>query len=440
MNRRVLEYLREQDMLHPGDHVICAVSGGKDSMAMLHVLYDLAPKLDIKLSAAHLNHRLRGAESQRDADFVAAHCQALGIPCLVDEADVSAYAADHGIGMEEAARTLRYDFLKRIDPTAKIATAHTAEDNLETVLMHLLRGSGLHGLSGIPPVRGQIIRPLLSVSRAQIETYLNQKDIPHVEDSTNASDDYLRNRLRHHVLPLLLEENPSLPESVFHLTQTLRLEDDFLAKEANSRLSNALEHGCLSRRAFLSQSPAMQYRMLQRFLAPVSDLTRRHLDAAYRLCLNEDPSASISLPGGCTLRREYEFLRLLPPEPPKSPLLPVEISEGIYPFGPWQITCRRSPAPTVLPKGTVALAAAHLTAPLQLRPYQSGDRIRLPGGTKKLSRLYIDQKIPAHLRSAMPVAVVGDTIAAALPLRAARDFSPKPGEESLLLYAVKMED
>lgn len=427
-------------MLQPGDHVICAVSGGMDSMALLHVLLELSPQLGITVSVAHLNHQLRGAESKRDANFVQSHCQLLNIPCAVGTADVSSYAAQHHLGVEEAARLLRYEFLESLDPDARIATAHTADDNLETVLMHLLRGSGLHGLTGIPPVRGRIIRPLLSITRREIEHYLNANNISHVEDSSNIRDDYLRNRLRHQVIPLLAAENPRLTESVTRLSQSLRLEDEFMAQEAAVRLAGAQTENRLSLAALLCEPEAMQLRMLIQFLAPAGTLSRRHLDAARKLCISDMPSASLSLPGGYGLKREYGYLILCAETSPAPIPAPLIIStDGIYSFGPWEITCTYGPAPAQLPKDTVALSLANLTHPVCLRTYQTGDRIRFSGGTKKLSRLFIDQKIPTALRPYMPVVLVGDSIAAALPLRSAEAFSPVTGEDCMLLHAAKKE-
>ena len=440
MNRKVQKYLQRMEMIQPGNHVICAVSGGKDSMAMLHVLCALAPQMDFTVSAAHMNHQLRGKESLRDADFVTDYCKKHNIPCQLGTADVSAYAAEYGIGMEEAARTLRYDFLLGLDPNAKIATAHTADDNLETVLMHMLRGSGLHGLTGIPPIRNPIVRPMLSVSHQEIEAYLEQHHIPHVEDSTNALDDCLRNRVRHQLLPWFTAENPAFLTSFTQMTQSLQLEDDFLTQEAKTRLLDAMHGRELSLEKLLSQHEAMQMRMLQEFLAPVKDLSRRKLSLAHQLCLSDNPSGRISLPGGYTLMRKYTHLILLPPTGLPTPLTPISITEqGVYTFGPWEITCTFGPAPAALPEGTIALSVSQLTAGLFLRPYQAGDRICLSGGTKKLSDLLIDRKIPACLRPCMPVAVVGDTIAAVLPLRTAKSFSSVPGEDSLLLRAEKME-
>ena len=208
MNRKLLDFIRHYHMLSPGDSVICAVSGGRDSMALLHLMLELQDALSVTVSAAHFNHQLRGEESRRDAEFVRQHCKRLGIPVFRGQGDVAAYAKTHGLGTEAAARTLRYEFLASLSPGAKIATAHNAQDNLETMLMHLLRGCSLHGLSGIPPVRGRIIRPLLTYPPEELSDYLTKNHIPHVEDSTNALDDAARNVLRHQVLPVLKQLNP----------------------------------------------------------------------------------------------------------------------------------------------------------------------------------------------------------------------------------------
>ena len=180
----------QYQMLPQGSTVLCAVSGGKDSMALLSVLQTLAPERNLMIHAAHFNHQLRGEESQRDEDFVSKWWA----------------AQEQGKGIEETARAMRYGFLTETAQEVgaeKIATAHNADDNAETVLLHLVRGSGLDGLTGIPPVRGILIRPLLGVPRIDIEVYLAQENIPHVEDSSNQDTKFARNRIRQAILPVM---------------------------------------------------------------------------------------------------------------------------------------------------------------------------------------------------------------------------------------------
>lgn len=435
MNPDMLSLIRKYNMISPGDEVICALSGGKDSVYLLHQLLQLQTTIPFRLSAAHLNHKLRGSESQRDADFVTEHCKALGVPLYSGSAQVGAYSEATGMGLEEAARTLRYDFLLGLNPDAKIATAHTAEDNLETLLLHLIRGTGLHGLTGIPPKRGAIIRPLLTTSRSTIESYLTAHQIPHVEDSSNATDFCLRNRLRHHVLPLLMEENQNLPTSASALCLELLGEDQYLEDEARVLLAGILSQGRIAANELLSLPENMQFRVLRQYLSPVPQLQRKHLEDCISLLQHPSPSASLSLPGGYLFRREYAYAILAKKEAAPLPE-PVTLAPGqCASFGPWQICCTRGPAQ----RGSICLAIPP-EGYVTLRTRHPGDRITLPGGTKKLSRYLIDKKIPAAWRDTMPVVLFGEQLAAVLPLGADVHFSQKDGDDSLILTATRMED
>ena len=201
MLNKLCAALRGDGLVRPGDHIVCAVSGGADSVALLFGLYLLKEKLGVTLSAAHFNHHLRGDESDGDEDFVRDFCAGYRIPLEVGGARVQPGPK----GLEAAAREARYAFLRTLP--GRIATAHTADDNAETVLMHLLRGTGLKGLGGIRPVSGNVIRPMLAITRQEVEAFLAEYSLPHREDSSNAADAFLRNRIRHGVLPLLRQEN-----------------------------------------------------------------------------------------------------------------------------------------------------------------------------------------------------------------------------------------
>lgn len=407
-------------------------------MALLHILLELQSELGFTLSAAHFNHQLRGDEALRDQTFVEAHCRSLGVPLHVGSADVAGYAKAHSLSTEDAARRLRYDFLLNLDKTARIATAHNAQDNLETMLLHMIRGCSLHGLCGIPPVRGHIVRPLLLTEPAALDAYLKKNGIPHIEDSSNASDDYLRNRIRHGILPMMQQENPGISLSISSLCLNLLQEDALLSQTAKEHFSQILQGNRLQKSGLLALPEAMALRVLALYLHEIPGLSQRHLEAALTLASSGSPSGQITLPGGYQLCREYEFLYL---QRKSAPAIPESIT--IAPgetkhFGSYEISCRTgaySEAPNALAFHTQSI---HL--PLIIRARQPGDRIHLTGGTKKISRLMVDLKIPVRLRNTLPIVVCGTEILAMLPKCAAAAYRAKPGENSLILTVNQMEE
>lgn len=437
MNRNVSDYILSRNMLRPGDHVIAAVSGGKDSMALLHLLGVLAGEWGFTLSAAHFNHNLRGEESARDEAFVREYCHTHGISLSVGQGDVSGYAAENGLSLEEAARFLRYEFLLSLSPKAKIATAHTAGDNTETILMHLIRGTGLKGLTGIPPIRDRIIRPLLLCTPSEVLSYLEQHHIPYVADSSNDSDFCLRNRIRHHVIPLLSQENPSLDATLAAAAQLLGEEEAYLSREAQRCLESCSLPRGLSVEGLRSLHPAMQRRVLRLFLSPVEGLSQIHISDGLELLSGDHPSAKISLPGHYSLQREYAVLMLCSEESEPIPA-PAVLSPGqTIRFGHFILTLTEGFCPERLPEDTLAL---ELSGPLLIRTRLPGDTIRLSGGEKKLKKYLIDRKIPARQRDHLPVAVKDNTIVALPPLTAAWPYGAKRGKLSLLLTAKELED
>lgn len=243
MLNKIGNWIEENNLINPGDTVICAVSGGVDSMVMLDTLTQLGAKASFTVVAAHFNHHIRGDESDRDERFVEAYCIEHDITLHKGHGDVLGRVMETGESVEEAARYLRYKFLQdtldKIAPNGKIATAHHANDNLETMLMKLIRGCGPTGICGIPPRRGNIIRPLLCVSRDEIVNYAKENGISNVEDSTNACDDYFRNRIRHNVIPLLVKESPYVLANSVALAYQLRQDDEYLNNKADEEIEKA---------------------------------------------------------------------------------------------------------------------------------------------------------------------------------------------------------
>ncbi len=232
MESKITDTILRYNMLSENDSVVAAVSGGADSVALLYALNRLKKRLKITLFACHINHNLRGEESNRDENFVRNLCERLEIPLTVFSIDVKGNVEKHE-SIEERARKMRYECFERLcrEKNARLATAHTASDNAETVFINILRGTGTKGLSGIPPVRANIIRPLLRCTREDIESYCEENKLEYVTDSSNLSDDYTRNKLRHRLIPLLKEFNPSVMEAVSRMTAAV-YDDNMYMDEA----------------------------------------------------------------------------------------------------------------------------------------------------------------------------------------------------------------
>lgn len=246
-------------------HITVALSGGADSMALLTGLNMLKDELGIILSAVHLNHSLRGTESDRDEAFVKEQCSALGIPLICRKEDVKAYAAKENLSIELAARRIRYALFSEVCEGA-VATAHNSDDNLETVIYRLTRSTGLSGLCGIPVRRGIFIRPLLSCSREEIEDFCREYNVPFVTDSTNLTDEYTRNKIRHNILPVLKEINPSVLESFTKTAFLLEQDRDFIQSVCETEYKNRIEDKKLKIGGFENLPGAVSSRVISLFL------------------------------------------------------------------------------------------------------------------------------------------------------------------------------
>ena len=446
--------IRDRDLIPPGAAVLCAVSGGADSVCLLHALYRLRARMGFSLAAAHYNHQLRGEESDRDAVFVAQFVSLCcgeerlpdgrtlpAVPLYMGSGDVAGQAGVTGSGVEETAREMRYAFLQKAAREAGaqyIATAHTADDNAETVLFHLARGSGLRGLGGIPLVRDNIIRPLLTTTRRDVEDYLAYYALPHAEDSSNQCDDYARNRIRHQVIPVLEELYPGFAARMADTAARLSADEACLDRQAEEAL-DGIEAGpgwlSVPVQALTQRSQPLAVRAARSLLCRVNggcgDCTAAHLEGLVDLCRSPDPSARLDLPGGLTARREYQRLvltRAAAPDPPEELPLP---TPGSCRAGGWQISCTQERySGQRQEKWEFWLDCASAPA-LSLRVRRTGDRLKLPGRPgKTVKKWCIEQKIPAHLRAALPVIALGDRPAAVAGLGPDSAFLPKPGEDA----------
>lgn len=388
MLNKLSAMIRRYDMVQSGDTVIAAVSGGADSVALLWALYLLKDKLGITLEAAHFNHHLRDEESNRDEQFVRSLCEQFDIPLHVGGGVVIAGEK----GLEAAARVARYAFFDTLP--GKIATAHTADDNAETVLMRMVRGTGLKGLGAIHPVRSRIIRPMLTVTRQEVLSFLAEYHLRFVEDSSNGTDAFLRNRLRHGVMPLLYAENPRLGENISEMA--LRLQEDEAVLESLARTAPEPDVETLR-----GMPPAVRRRALARFLerSGVREPEAAHIQLAEKLVFSSKPSASAQLPGGVTVARNYGVLTAVQkPQTLETVVLQCPGTMELSAAGlrvscmPATETVNTAECFTVVPVGA-----------LTLRHRLPGDEIRLSGGKKSLKKIFIDRKIPTLQRLLIPI-------------------------------------
>lgn len=415
------------DMFPAGGRILAAVSGGADSVCLLSALLELSRKRTFSVTCAHFNHRLRGEESDRDARFVQELCQSQNVDFYLDSADVAAYAAQEGLGIEEAARKFRYRFF---DETAKIigaqriATAHTADDNVETVLLNMTRGAGLRGLCGIPPVRDRVIRPMLGVTREEVLEYLDTRSISFVEDSTNQLDIYNRNLIRHTVIPVLKSINPRLAETVASTTLLLREDDTCLSASAEQFVSEHYHNGRLKAKALLELPLPISRRVIRLLAGRQSSsvaLSSKHVAAVLALCASEDPSGEVALPSS-KVYREYSELVFFD-EHRCTGFLPIQLKiseKTLIPELGLSVSCRKTVCDNTNREKinnsfiTFLFKYDNICDKIVIRPRKTGDIIDIFGrnGTKSLKKLFIENRIPLKKRPLIPVLADGKGVLA----------------------------
>lgn len=384
----ITEHLREP--------VLCAVSGGVDSMYMLCRL--LAEGWQVE--AAHFNHGLRGGEADRDEAFVRDFCRDRGVPFHAGRGDVLALAAREGLSVEDAARRLRYDFLARTADTVGagcIATAHNAEDNAETLLLHLARGTGLRGLGGIPPKRGRIVRPMLDETRARAERWLTERGIGHVEDSSNASDAYARNRIRHAVTPVMREINSAFVQNAARTASLLRRDEEFLQSLAEVHIR---DHGA-SARALAELPEPVAARVLRRLAG--TELSEAHIRALLHIA-RQGGAADVP---GLRVQRVGDELMFGAEDAPELPERELPMGELLLPEAGLAVYCESvyGEAPVHTEFKRFYFSRNDICGKISIGMRRPGDRMR-PAGRgcgKSLKQLFMELGVPASRRAAWPV-------------------------------------
>jgi len=460
LDQRVLSFIQENHLVNKGQTLLVAVSGGQDSVCLLHVLYRLQSEWGIKLHAAHLDHRLRGKESIADAAYVAALAKQLGIPCTVKKANVRAWQKAHGVSLEEAAREVRYDFLA--ETATKIGTecaaaGHTLDDHVETILLHLVRGTGTRGLRGLQPVTLRqsptreltIIRPLLGVRRDETAAYCVEYHLKPRQDSSNLSLEPLRNRIRLSLLPLLESYNPQVKEALQRTAQIAGGDIACLEKEA-ARLYRKLavsqgETILLDKTALLKLPVSMRRYVLrlavENAAGNLKDIEARHIEELVT-ALQKPAGKQIHLPYGLIFSVDYDHYTL---GKDNASLIPFPMLDGEYVL--------EVPGATIIPgwqiKATIIKAGlnnvienaliAHfdyrkIDCELTVRGRKPGDRFQPLGmqETKKVGQFMLDTRIPWDWRDRIPLVANGENIIWLAGYRIDERFKVTSGTEKVL--------
>jgi tRNA(Ile)-lysidine synthase len=441
----VRQTISDHRMCTPGDAVLVAVSGGPDSVALAHVIFTLAAEYSLRPAIAHLNHGLRGGDSERDAEFVIALARKLDMPIYTEKQDVLAFQRSHRLSLEEAGRRLRYDFFDAVSSKYrfnKIALGHHSDDNAELVLMNLLRGSGPLGLSGIAPVRGRkIVRPLIRLRRAEIINYLTEKKLLCVTDTSNTDPAFLRNRIRHHLIPQLQTAyNPRIIESLNRLGEIMRAENRWF----DDTLEPVLEQ-CVSFRASqkislalhdLNQLPQpVKRRIIRKAIHGVKNDLRRitllHVDAILHLIEKGRVSGRLNLPDDILVTRntndvtiekktnvgkQNDYGNLQTSSADYQYSIPaagtVLIKEADVSIKLWEIDAQDLSDIRNTEANVAFFDLDLLLFPLLVRNHRPGDRFSPLGvnGTQKVKKYFIDHKIPAAQRRKCPLLLSGGNI------------------------------
>lgn len=387
----ILDTVSEYSLFKKGDIVTVALSGGADSVALLYGLNRLKDQLGITLKAVHLNHLIRGEEALRDENFAKELCESLNIPFLCERIDVPQFAKSNNLSLETAARKVRYNLFERVNEGV-IATAHTASDNLETMLLNLARGTAIDGLCGIPVKRDYIVRPIISATRDDIENYCKDNNLKFMTDSTNLTDDHTRNKIRHKIVPVLKEINPKVESLALKTSKSLSEASTFIKQEAKKYIADFSKSNSLSVENFKTLSPTLAKNIIIEFVKIIDceiSLENSHIESIYKICL-QNGKTSIPKDKFCVVNKGILSIGSIN-ENEKTPVFNVEISEKQEKIN--NLFLNNS------------LDCDKIIGNLVVRSRKAGDSIRLAnrGCTKPLTKLYNEYEIPVNIRDTLPV-------------------------------------
>ena len=445
LESRVRKFILDNNLFRAPRPLVIGVSGGPDSLSLLYALHRLSPKLGLELHVAHFNHALRGPASDSDAQFVRAQAESLGLPFSTAKEHVKSRPKGHSRSLEEQAREARYNFLARVvheQDAMGTAIAHTSDDQAETILLHLIRGTGLRGFVGMKPVSEAtspagigftLFRPLLDVTRVQTESYCKALNLAPRTDHTNLLPETLRNRVRLELLSQLRQYNPRISDALIRFSESASLDLSFIQSQVNEISTNLVEQFesglTISRRKLSDIHPALRRRVLSSALEMLSggptDIEGAHVTSLESLAAG-DTGGELDLPNGIRAYLGYEYLILTRGPAPSSTLpsqqsiplpdkpQPIAIPGETFIPG-WKITAtieESAPANRDLGPYTALFDMDRLTGPITVRRRRNGDRFTPLGmsGSKKLQDFLTDAKVPRHLRDSIPVVLSGNEI------------------------------
>lgn len=406
---KVKNTIEKHRMLENITSVAVGVSGGADSMCLLHILSKLKEEYGIILKAVHVNHGIRGNEALRDENAVREYCEKEGIELLAFHKDIPYLAKETGLGEEECGRNVRYECFTQAGCDA-VATAHSLSDSIETIVFNLVRGSGSKGLCGIPPVReGNIIRPLIDCTREEIEAYCKENSVPYVTDSTNLTDDYKRNFIRHNIVPAFAQVNDGYARNISSALDILRCESGFIESEANKLLEGARCDKGYLRSAFLTAHEAVRKRAVSLLLDGMmsKSVEKRHIDLSDKIILSGQGKIEISKDLYICCESDiitFQSQTLLPEN------WECDINEGHFdtPYGSFFLT--KGSAADI--KNVNAIDGDKLCGTVKMTSRRQGDRFysKRRKITKSLKKLFNEDKIPEEKRGEYAVLRCADTL------------------------------
>ncbi|PFA63668.1 tRNA lysidine(34) synthetase TilS [Bacillus sp. AFS015802] len=422
-------FIQEHRLIKKGDRIVVAVSGGPDSLALLHFLDSNKEGLGAEVAAAHLDHMFRGDESFQELLFVQDYCNNRNIPFYGKRMDVGGEIERTGGSLQDRARQIRYDFMKGVMEevsASKLALGHHGDDQVETILMKLTRGASGAGRAGIPLKRpfgeGDIIRPFLSVTKEEIESYCERHGLHPRRDPSNEKEDYTRNRFRKRMLPFLKQENPLVHLQFQRFSEELTEDEAYLEELTREKLNrvwnNTGDYSTLHIDGFLAMAQPLQRRGINLILNYLyklrpSSLSSIHIYDVLGILKGKTPNASLDLPHGLKVTRAYHtcyfhFGELAVTEVPYH--CELKVNKRLEIQGEYQFLLSSSPPDEALTGDVIHLDPNEVSLPLYVRTRRSGDRMKVKGleGSKKLKTLFIDHKLPPHLREAWPIVVDAD--------------------------------